>query len=188
MIRHLSKQDEQGFSTNDWIDSVDFPTSFYSAMTVASYVSQTLRLICIVKPLLLVPWLLAVTTSLSRVFVTTSCLMVNVTACHLTAHETTCRLTVHETTCRLTAIETTHRMTVFVTMGPLTMYDCVCCHAPCQAYKLLNVHNFLHPLTHRASDCFLPSGYRSSSTGHCQGLPKFPDSSQTQTLPSDPLA
>ena len=42
MIRHLSKRDEHSHSTNDWIDSVDFPTTYYSATTVASYVSPSL--------------------------------------------------------------------------------------------------------------------------------------------------
>ena len=54
---------------------------------------------------------------------------------------------------------------------------------PCQAapsYKFLNIHQFFTLLTHCASDYFLPSRYRSSCTGHCQGLPKFPNSSQTQ--------
>ena len=44
MIRHLSKCDEHGHSTNDWIDSADFPTTYYSATTVASYVSPSIPL------------------------------------------------------------------------------------------------------------------------------------------------
>ena len=42
MIWHLSKRDEHGHSTNDWVDSADFPTTYYSATTVASYVSPSI--------------------------------------------------------------------------------------------------------------------------------------------------
>ena len=42
MIRHLSKTDGDGFSMNQWLDSTDFPTVFYSVATVASYVSLLL--------------------------------------------------------------------------------------------------------------------------------------------------
>ncbi len=39
MIRHLSKVDHLGFSTNDALDSDDFPTLFFSAAQVAEWVS-----------------------------------------------------------------------------------------------------------------------------------------------------
>ena len=39
MIRHLSKQDDEGCSTNGWVNSNDFPTFYYPAATVAAYVS-----------------------------------------------------------------------------------------------------------------------------------------------------
>ena len=42
MIRHLSKTDSDGFSMNQWLDSTDFPTVFYLAATIASYVSPLL--------------------------------------------------------------------------------------------------------------------------------------------------
>ena len=38
MIRHLSKTDHLGFSTNDTLDSNDFPTLFFSAAHVAELV------------------------------------------------------------------------------------------------------------------------------------------------------
>ena len=38
MIRHLSKTDHLGFSTNDALDSHDFPTLFFSAAHVAELV------------------------------------------------------------------------------------------------------------------------------------------------------
>ena len=41
MICHLSKLDKYGCSMNDWIDSADFPTSYFPAATVASYVSPS---------------------------------------------------------------------------------------------------------------------------------------------------
>ena len=44
MIRHLSKQDATGCSTNDWIDSDDFPTTYFTASWVAQFVSATLVL------------------------------------------------------------------------------------------------------------------------------------------------
>ena len=43
MICHLSKLDRYGCSTNDWIDSADFPTSYFPAVMVASYVSPSSR-------------------------------------------------------------------------------------------------------------------------------------------------
>ena len=39
MIRHLSKQDADGLSTNGWLYSDDFPTMFYSAVMITAYVS-----------------------------------------------------------------------------------------------------------------------------------------------------
>ena len=39
VIRHLSKQDDEGCSTNSWIESNNFPTFYYPAATVAAYVS-----------------------------------------------------------------------------------------------------------------------------------------------------
>ena len=39
MIRHLSKQDDEGCSTNGWVDSNNFPTFYYPAATVVAYVS-----------------------------------------------------------------------------------------------------------------------------------------------------
>ena len=39
MIRHLSKQDDEGCSTNGCVDSNDFPTFYYPAATVVAYVS-----------------------------------------------------------------------------------------------------------------------------------------------------
>src|SRR6266481_2829719 len=39
MIRHLSKTDHLGFSTNDSLDSDDFPTSYFSATIVVDWVS-----------------------------------------------------------------------------------------------------------------------------------------------------
>src|SRR5882672_4357932 len=40
MIRHLSKQDVDGNLTNDWIDSDDFPTTYFNASWVAQFVSN----------------------------------------------------------------------------------------------------------------------------------------------------
>ena len=45
MIQHLLKCDKQGYSMNDWINSADFPTLYYLAATVASYVSSSLSFI-----------------------------------------------------------------------------------------------------------------------------------------------
>jgi len=39
MIWHLSKREEDGQSTNDWLDSDDFPTSYFTASWVAQFVS-----------------------------------------------------------------------------------------------------------------------------------------------------
>ena len=39
MIRHLSKQDDDGDSTNDWIDSDDFLTTYITASWVTQLVS-----------------------------------------------------------------------------------------------------------------------------------------------------
>jgi len=41
MIHHLSKQDANGCSTNNWIDSDDFPTTYFTASWVAQFVSAT---------------------------------------------------------------------------------------------------------------------------------------------------
>jgi len=40
MIRHISKQDNYGNSTNDGINSDDFPTNYFMAMWVAQFVSH----------------------------------------------------------------------------------------------------------------------------------------------------
>ena len=42
MICHLSKQDDCGESTNDWLDSDDFPMKYYPASQTADYVSLIL--------------------------------------------------------------------------------------------------------------------------------------------------
>src|SRR5882672_10247559 len=39
MIRHLSKCDEDGNSTNGWLDSNEFPTTYFAASWVCQYVS-----------------------------------------------------------------------------------------------------------------------------------------------------
>ena len=39
MIRHLSKMDAEGDSTNGWLSSDDFPTCYYSASMTADFVS-----------------------------------------------------------------------------------------------------------------------------------------------------
>src|SRR5882724_8342689 len=39
MIRHLSKQDNDGNSTNNWLDSDDFPTTYFTSTWVAQFVS-----------------------------------------------------------------------------------------------------------------------------------------------------
>jgi len=39
MIRHLSKHDECGESTNDWIHSDEFPTTYFAASWVMQFVS-----------------------------------------------------------------------------------------------------------------------------------------------------
>jgi len=40
MIRHLSKCDEDGNSTNGWLESDDFPTTYFAASWVCQYVSS----------------------------------------------------------------------------------------------------------------------------------------------------
>jgi hypothetical protein len=40
LIRHLSKKDHLGFSTNDWLNSDDFPTKWFSAAHCADFVSK----------------------------------------------------------------------------------------------------------------------------------------------------
>ena len=49
MVRHLSKQDGNGNSTNNWIDSDDFPTTYFTSTWVAQFVS----LLFIIYPILL---------------------------------------------------------------------------------------------------------------------------------------
>ena len=44
MIRHLSKTDHRGFSTNDTLDSNDFPTLFFSTVHVANLICLTCSL------------------------------------------------------------------------------------------------------------------------------------------------
>jgi len=44
MIRHLSKQDCDSFSTNDWLDSGEFPTSYFAASWVSQFVSLRFHL------------------------------------------------------------------------------------------------------------------------------------------------
>ena len=39
MVRHLSKQDNDGNSTNNWIDSDDFPTTYFTSIWVTQFVS-----------------------------------------------------------------------------------------------------------------------------------------------------
>ena len=39
MIRHLSKTDQDGDSTNGWLDANDFPTKYYSTSMTADFVS-----------------------------------------------------------------------------------------------------------------------------------------------------
>src|SRR5882672_8555299 len=39
MIRHLSKHNEEGQSTNGWIDSDEFPTTYFVASWVCQFVS-----------------------------------------------------------------------------------------------------------------------------------------------------
>ena len=38
MIRHLLKQDDEGQSTNRWVDSDEFPTVYFAASWVCHYV------------------------------------------------------------------------------------------------------------------------------------------------------
>ena len=38
IIRHLSKQDDEGQSTNAWVDSDEFPTVYFAASRVCHYV------------------------------------------------------------------------------------------------------------------------------------------------------
>ena len=42
MIRHFSKEDQFGDSTNSWVDSVDFPTRWFTAAQTADFVSLDL--------------------------------------------------------------------------------------------------------------------------------------------------
>ena len=42
MIHHLSKCDENVQSTNGWIDSDDFPTTYFAASWVCQFVSSSL--------------------------------------------------------------------------------------------------------------------------------------------------
>jgi len=39
MIRHFSKEDQFGHSTNSWLDSDDFPTRWFTACQTAEFVS-----------------------------------------------------------------------------------------------------------------------------------------------------
>jgi len=39
MIHHLSKEDEEGCSTNGWLDSNEFPTTYFAASWVCQFVS-----------------------------------------------------------------------------------------------------------------------------------------------------
>ena len=39
MIRHLSKHNEDGQSTNGWVDSDEFPTNYFAASWVCQFVS-----------------------------------------------------------------------------------------------------------------------------------------------------
>jgi len=39
MIRHLSKLDSNGNSTNDWMDLDDFPTTYFTSSWDAQFVS-----------------------------------------------------------------------------------------------------------------------------------------------------
>ena len=52
MIRHLSKCDDDGQSTNDWVDSDDFPTNYFAASWVCQFVSSSVHfMICLVHEL-----------------------------------------------------------------------------------------------------------------------------------------
>jgi len=45
MIRHFSKEDQFGQSTNGWVDSDNFPTRWFTAAETANFVSVVLRFI-----------------------------------------------------------------------------------------------------------------------------------------------
>jgi len=45
MIRHLSKQDDEGQSMNGWMESDEFPTIYFTASWVCHYVGPLLLLL-----------------------------------------------------------------------------------------------------------------------------------------------
>jgi len=53
IIHHLLKRDVEGHSTNEWLDSDDFPTTYFTASWVAQFVSHlnlTVTLACTLLP------------------------------------------------------------------------------------------------------------------------------------------